>query len=175
MNGNATTVAEANALALHYIATVIEGLRIPAVHRTYIRNVIGAIPSNYNFHHWVSVSHGPVVEVNTEFIGSGHAVYTLHIMLDADIPPDSKQQAPQTSQASQAPQAPHLGFEVKLNGDRVKNGHIWLPKGVLRAGRPGPAQSTQLQWYGVNTEDLEASYPLPVGLNMEVSFRRYRL
>lgn len=163
MDGNATSAAQANALALAKVATIVAGLQspqsIPAVHKKYIEKTISAITANKNLYNNADSPH-PVVEVNTIFTGSGHAPYTLHIMLDVDIPPPH------------STQRPHFGFEVKLNGARVENSHIWLPAGVLKAGRPAPG--TPLETYGFNTLDLEASHPLPVGLGLEVSFRRYK-
>ena len=161
MDSEATSVDQANALGLARVTSIISQLQLPATHKKYIEGIIGVIGPNKNLYTTQSSAYGPVVEVNTVYTGGGHAKYTLQTMLDVDIPPPH------------STQKPHFGFEVKLNGLRVGNGHIWLPVGALKASRPAPG--TPLETYGYNTTDLVESHPLPKGLSFEASFRRYKL
>ncbi|KAI9889730.1 MAG: hypothetical protein M1814_005029 [Vezdaea aestivalis] len=163
INLNARTAAQANAQALNSITSVIrDHVPINGVHRGYICNIVPQIGANAHLHqNGISyMGMGAVVEVNTVFTNRGHGPYTLSLMLDVDIPPLN------------STQAPHFGFEVQFNGTRVGNGHIWLPVGVIQEGRAAPG--TQLETYGFNTSHLEDSNPLPQGLEMQVSFRRYK-
>ena len=85
--------------------------------------------------------------------------YRLTCMLDVDIPPPG------------STQAPHFGWEIEVNGSRVGNGHVWLPNGVLTAGRPPPG--VELDEYGYEGK-LNEEFSGNGKIEMECSFRRYK-
>ncbi|KAI9719774.1 MAG: hypothetical protein M1812_003262 [Candelaria pacifica] len=148
---NAQTPAQANEFAITDSSAVVSGLsgsnQIPAVHRTWILQQYRA--NNYakarhtpsplispavsfenlgNLHKNAQTKSAMVVQVDITYAGTrgNKSTYELHIMLDVDVPPAG------------STQAPHIGWEVKLNGQRMGNGHDWLPVGEFKIGRPAP-------------------------------------
>ncbi|KAI9700802.1 MAG: hypothetical protein M1836_002171 [Candelina mexicana] len=145
---NATTPQQANEFAITDSAAVISGLtganQVPAV----------------NLYKNAQAKSGMVVQVDVTYNGKrgNGGKYDVHIMLDVDVPPPG------------STQEPHIGWEVKLNGQRVGNGHDWVPADVFKVGRPAPG--TPLETYPIAPEEKKFEG------NGEVvaagSFRRYK-
>lgn len=156
------TASQANQIAVNDSTTCINNIHaIPSLHRGWIISQIPSVQAITRLHQ-NNLAAG-VVEVNTNFEGvRGNGVrYRLTFMLDVDIPPLN------------SIQAPHFGWEVKFNGMRVRNGHVWLPMGVLAWGRPQPPGG-QLDTYffgpGMREVDLSGNGKI----KMECLFRRYK-
>lgn len=106
------------------------------------------------------------MEVNTTvtFAARPHPK-VVHVKLDVDIPP------------SKSEQKPHIGCEVKWNGKRVGNDHIWIAPNLLNASRP--ELTHKLEEYGYYPRWLEEQvqnheYVKANVLQVEVQFRRWR-
>jgi hypothetical protein len=90
----------------------------------------------------------------------------IDVMLDVDDPP------PDPSNARAQP--PHFGWEVHLNGQRMGNGHVGLPAGVLTFGRTFKGKNLETYGYDVNEDMLTNRPPKPIGVDVTVSFKRYK-
>lgn len=162
VNRNAQTASQANEIAVHDTKACIDNIHaIPRTHRSWITRNITQLNAVTNLHN--NNRTAAVVEVNTsiESVRDNGGRYHLTCMLDVDIPPASSSQAP------------HFGWEVKADGMRVGNGHVWLPKGVLAVGRP-PPPGAQLDSYGYGGGFKEEEINGNAKITMECTFRRYK-
>lgn len=162
VNRQAHTASQANQLAVEDSKACINDIHdIPSLHRNWIRSQISSVTAVTNLH--ANNRASGVVQVDTNFEGiRGNGVrYRLDCMFDVDIPPPS------------STQAPHFGWEIKFNGARVGNGHVWLPVGVLAWGRPPPT-GADLQTYHFGPGLKETEIKANGRIEMTCSFRRYR-
>lgn len=166
MDANAQTAPQANERAITDTTACINTIAaLPGPHRSWIKTDYASILAATNLYKcqptpnkgWTAV----VVEVNTHYSGvRGNGVrYTVTCLLDVDIPPP------------ESTQRPHFGWEVEFNEARVGNGHVWLPVGVLQAGRPPPGAGLETYSYEGNQEK---TFEGNGRVERECHFRRYR-
>ena len=102
------------------------------------------------------------MQVDTAFVKKGAGnTYRVDIMLDVDDPPSEESSQP-----------PHFGWEVHLDSKRAANGHVALPPGVLVFGRT--FKGKDLNTYGYSIGDNERVAGAPQGMEVELSFKRYK-
>lgn len=164
LDGNAENVQHANGMAIEKSVKCISTIQeIPVAHRNWIKAQYGSnflAKSLYSSHD--STRTGPiVVEINTHFDGMRQNAnrYTIDCTLDVDIPQLGSDQGP------------HLGWEVKFNGKRVGLGHIWVPEGAIRLGRP--QRGVELDMYGPHDLGSKNNFPHGGSVECEGSFKRY--